>query len=92
MELFRQLDNRRTNKLTDLQSYSLSRYRDWKGDSNDGKPDTLQQAHDALKSQREERFIYNALKFLIYNALKTFEIMFKSFVFIFLWNILFIML
>ena len=32
MELFRQLDNRQTdkqtNKLTDLQSYSLSRYRD----------------------------------------------------------------
>ena len=30
MKLFRQLDNRQTDRRTDLQSYSLSRYRDWK--------------------------------------------------------------
>ena len=34
MELFRQLDNGQTNRQTDLQSYSLSRYRDWKWKSS----------------------------------------------------------
>ena len=32
MELFRQLGNGQTDKLTDLQSYSLSCYRDWKSE------------------------------------------------------------